>query len=544
MPGREIEVGAEYERSLPRAVRRAAGVFYTPAELIERVVDEALAEPLARARWRADGTPALRVLDPAAGTGRFLLACVERLTAAAVARRAGEGRRPDPAALRRAIVRRCIVGVERDPSAAALARAALGPGADVRVGEALLGELAEDGAWDVVVGNPPYVRSVALKRADPALWARLRGAFRATSYREWDLYAAFLERAWRWAAPGGQVGLVVPSRWLTAAFAAPLRAWLAERRAARKIVDFGHRQLFEGSTTYIALVFLAADGSDVVQVEREGRTGAVPARALGSGPWTLEVGALARRLARLRAAGPALGAVARIAKGAGTNADSIFLLDDAAAAAHGIEDEALVPCLRGRDVAAWGAQAVRRALLPYDAAGRLLAPEELRRRWPNAAAYLGRHRAALEAREAGRYRGPTFYRWGRPQNLAWLRAPEPKVVVPDAAARGRAALDSSGRLVIDTAYAVRPTDPAAVSIGLLLAVLNSPVVAEWLRATGISLRGGYFRMKTAYLASLPLPDPASRAARAVARAALALDPSDAGAQREIETRVLALYRLA
>ncbi len=538
MSGGAQPIGDAYARGLGRARRRAAGAFYTPADLVEYVVGETLAPVLARARWRADGTPAIRILDPACGDGRFLIACVDHILRA---RRS----------LRERVVARCVVGVERDLAAAAIARRALGPDADVRVGEALLGNVAEDGAWDAIVGNPPYLRSVALKRTDPLLWTRLRGAFAATSYREWDLYAAFLQRSLRWAAPCGEIGLVVPSRWLTAQFAAPLRRELAAARAVRTIVDFSAAQLFPDATTYASLVFLTrrSGGAPHVDVARWiGAAGAVPgmppARAvpssssarpangwrqgrvrsstLGAAPWALDVGVVGRRLARLAASAPALGEIARIAKGAGSNADPVFLLrpdttpgwfwSDALRERVAIEPAALVPCLRGRDVRPFVATVVRQALLPYsvavdDAANATAAlwDDATLARFPLAAAYLERCRALLDARERGRFAGPRFYRWGRPQNLAWHLDPTPKIIVPDAAAEGRAALDTSGTLVIDTAYAIRPIDPT-VSIDRILAVLNSPLVAEWLRNRGIPLRGGYFRMKTAYLASMPIPD--------------------------------------
>jgi methylase of polypeptide subunit release factors len=497
-----VFVRDEHPGTLTRAQRRARGAFYTPPWLVDEVVGEALAGPLARARWR-EGAPELRVLDPAAGDGRFLAACAERIADAAAAR--GLPRE----AARRAAVARVVVGVERDPAAAARARAALGPDADVRVAEALLGAAVEEGAWDVVVGNPPYLRSVALKRDEPELWRRLRGAFAATSYREWDLYAAFLEKTLAWLAPGGEAGLVTPSRWLTAAFAAPLRARLAP--AVREIVDLGARQIFDGATTYIALTYLARRPLGAVAVEKGGARGSVARARLGAAPWPLAVGAAAAELERLAALGPPLGAVARIAKGAGTNADPVFLLEErdgrlwspALGEPVEVERSLCVPCLRGRDISAFAATPRRWALLPYRG-DRLIPFAELP---PGAAAYLGRCRALLEAREGGRFAGDGFHRWGRPQNLAWLLDPAPKVVIPDAARAGRAALDAAGTLVIDTAYAVRPTDPS-VSIELLLRLLNSGVVATWLGALGIPLRGGYFRMKTEYLRSLPVvPDP-------------------------------------
>jgi SAM-dependent methyltransferase len=504
--------GDAYLTSLPRAERRAAGAFYTPPEIVEHVVAEVMARRPAR--------PRLRALDPACGDGRFLAALGRAL--------AGAG------------VRARLVGVDRDAEACELARRAL-PGTEVRNGEALLGGLIEPGSWDVVVANPPWVRSIALRREDPSLWAALKGALAATSYKEWDLYAAFIERALEWLAPGGVAGLVVPSRWLTAAFAGPLREKLAASGAVAKIVDFGAHQVFAGATTYTALLFLERGRrARAVEVSRFGagpawERGRVASASLGRAPWTLAVGAEARLLDRLRAAGPPLAEVARVSKGAGTNADPVFVLPLETARAEGIEAGALVPCLRGRDVRPFALQISHAALLPYRG-DRLLAPEELRRLWPRAAAWLQRHRETLERRERRRFAGTTFYRWGRPQNLVWLQDRAPKVIVPDAAARGRAGLDAAGTLCLDTAYAVRPSDGRA-PIGLLLAVLNSPVVGLWLRATGVPLRGGWFRMKTAYLAELPIPDPASPAARELAALALAdhVDPEALG------RRVLAAY---
>jgi hypothetical protein len=536
--------GDAYLASLPRPARRAHGAFYTPGEIVDYVVAETLAL-LGAPTWRGDGSARLRVLDPAAGDGRFLAAAADRLS--------------ELGGKRTAIVRRCLVAVDRDPAAATLARAAL-PGAEVRIGEALLGGLVDSGSWDVILSNPPWVRSIAIKREDPALWSALRGAFAATSYKEWDLYGAFLERVLDWLAPGGAAGLVLPSRWLTGAFAEPLRERLGRSGALTRIVDFGSRQVFAGATTYTALVFLQKPragrrgrGLEVARFvgplshrpERaplppEGpdwRRGRIPLSALGRAPWALAVGDEALLLDRLRAGGPPLAEVARISKGAGTNADPVFVVPLARARAEGLEEDALIPCLRGRDVRELAAPVTHLALLPYDG-DRLLAPDELASRWPRAFRYLQRHRELLERRERRRFAGPTFYRWGRPQNLMWLRDRAPKVVVPDATRGGRAALDREGRLCLDTAYAVRPRDDRT-PIGLLLAVLASPVVGSWLGATGVPLRGGYFRMKTAYLASLPIPDPGTRAARAVAAAAL----SGAADAEQLGRQVMALYGL-
>src|SRR5690606_36850569 len=110
--------------------RRASGTYYTPSALVRRIVDAAL-RPLVASRLgvseeraetllvRADA-PALNVLrtatvlDPAVGSGAFLLGALERLAAYR------EGTAPE-AVLRRDILRRNLFGVDLDAGAVRLA---------------------------------------------------------------------------------------------------------------------------------------------------------------------------------------------------------------------------------------------------------------------------------------------------------------------------------------------------------------------------------------------------------------------------------------
>lgn len=489
-----------------RLERRARGVVYTPMPLVEAVVTATLGP------WAGRPLAELAVLDPACGDGRFLVE---------VARWA---RRHRPGARLR------LVGIDRDPEAAEAARRALetaAPGAgEVLEAEALLGaELA--GPFDAVVGNPPYVRSVHLRAHEPELWRALRGRFVATSHGEWDLYAAFLERARAWVRPGGRVGLLVPSRWLTAAFAAPLRAALGAEVEA--VIDFGAEQLFPDATTYSSIVLLEAGRAEapsaLLRRTAHGFDESVLPR--GAAPW------ISRATTAQRHGRHTLGQLAQVAKGCGTNADKVYVLSGQV---HGdlfighdgrgqpvqLEAELVRPCLRGRDVREPDT-AVRpgpSCLLPYDAPPgeqpRLVPWPELVRRAPRAAAYLENHRAELERRERGRFAGEAFHCFGRPQNLAFLLDPAPKIVIPDVTLEGRAVFDR-GSLVLDSAYALRPRPDAPApwqSLPLWIALLRSGAVRAWLEQVGVHLRGGYVRMKTAFLAPMPLPPEGDELARA------------------------------
>ncbi len=114
------------ERAL--TARRRQGSFYTPPELVDRVLDVALDPLLDEVTPRgADALLALRVCDPACGSGYFLLAAAHRLARRVAGAREG---RHDPSAssLREAltdVVRNCVYGVDLDEVAVELCRFSL-----------------------------------------------------------------------------------------------------------------------------------------------------------------------------------------------------------------------------------------------------------------------------------------------------------------------------------------------------------------------------------------------------------------------------------
>ncbi len=123
----------------PGTERKSTGSYYTPpqlvSELIRSALEPVLAERLREARRMASGSAGLeeaailsiRVLDPACGSGHFLLAAARRLGKELARIRTGEDE-PAPEHLRAAIrdvVAHCIYGVDKNPLAVELARVAL-----------------------------------------------------------------------------------------------------------------------------------------------------------------------------------------------------------------------------------------------------------------------------------------------------------------------------------------------------------------------------------------------------------------------------------
>jgi hypothetical protein len=110
-----------------RDVRKSTGTFYTPRALADSLVRGTL-DPLVEGRT-SDDILALRILDPAMGSGAFLVAACRYLAEAVEEARIAEGRwhpgditAADRAALRREIALRCLFGVDLNPMAVQLAR--------------------------------------------------------------------------------------------------------------------------------------------------------------------------------------------------------------------------------------------------------------------------------------------------------------------------------------------------------------------------------------------------------------------------------------
>jgi methylase of polypeptide subunit release factors len=98
-----------------------------------------------------------------------------------------------------------------------------------------------EGGFDVVVGNPPYIRQELLSPLKPWLEAHYE-VFHGMA----DLYVYFYELGVRLLKPGGLLCFIVTNKWMKAGYGEPLRRFFSEKAWVRSVVDFGHaKQIFE-----------------------------------------------------------------------------------------------------------------------------------------------------------------------------------------------------------------------------------------------------------------------------------------------------------
>lgn len=296
-------LGQAYERSLGRPlrltrqrqvelvdrpqVRRAGGVYYTPASIVEHLVEGSVGRLLEQATL--EEVSRLRLLDPACGSGMFLVRLYQRLLAWYEQRHARRLTLAD----RGRILLTHVFGVDIDLQAVQLARRSLllqvlsgltaperrqalpGLEANIKCGDSLVstdwppGVSSRPFDWQVefpqvfsgktpgfhaIVGNPPYDKLSG--REDERRLRAFKERYTCASYKP-ELYAIFAERALSLLAPGGVHGFIIPNSFLTGTTMRPLRQLLAEHNTLLDLAFLKGAKVFRDARLDSAVYLVA-----------------------------------------------------------------------------------------------------------------------------------------------------------------------------------------------------------------------------------------------------------------------------------------------
>lgn len=215
-----------FERALPKVLRKQRGAWFTPPELALATARHTLS-PL---HERAD----LRICDPAAGAGSFLLAAARALEQHD-AHDAHE-----------------FVGIERDADTARLAEREL-HAAGVRRARIVCADglvHGDPGSFDCVLTNPPW-ETLQGTGHDDGYRDELRRRFRHQGRGKLFTYRLFVERAVELLRPGGRLGMIVPASLWFDRDAEPLRRLLLEHCRWQWLFGFENRgRVFEIDCRY------------------------------------------------------------------------------------------------------------------------------------------------------------------------------------------------------------------------------------------------------------------------------------------------------
>lgn len=219
--------------------------------------------------------------------------------------------------------------------------------------------------FDVVIGNPPYIRQEELGEMKPYLKTHY-----ATAAGTADLYVYFVERGMSVLREGGQFCYILPNKWMRAGYGENLRRFVKNTRI-RGVVDFGDLPVFEEATTYPCIMSLEktapAESFPAVEIKSldmpEGLSAHVAANAyevlsseLRDEGWTLIDSRTQKLLAKIRSKGVPLSEYVngKIYYGIKTGLNAAFVIDaetkDRLIAEDARSAEVIKPFLAGRDI--------------------------------------------------------------------------------------------------------------------------------------------------------------------------------------------------
>ena len=117
-------------------------------------------------------------------------------------------------------------------------------------------EVFKLGGFDAIIGNPPYVRQELLDALQKNYFQKKYRVYHGMA----DLYSYFFEKGIALLNPDGLFGIIVANKWMRANYGEPLRKWF-KKQDIKEIIDFGDLPVFQGATTYPAIIIAAPASS-------------------------------------------------------------------------------------------------------------------------------------------------------------------------------------------------------------------------------------------------------------------------------------------
>jgi len=114
----------------------------------------------------------------------------------------------------------------------------------------------ENGGFDAVVGNPPYISAPAMVANMPVDRKALEAQYTLLTMK-WDVYCAFIEQSCRKLSSGGIMGLIVPSQVLYQDYAKLLRKNLVDTYRIDFVVDHSHVRVFQEATVMTCILIVS-----------------------------------------------------------------------------------------------------------------------------------------------------------------------------------------------------------------------------------------------------------------------------------------------
>jgi hypothetical protein len=376
------------------------------------------------------------------------------------------------------------------------------------------------GGFDIVIGNPPYVRQEQIKELKPALQLEYE-CYTGVA----DLYVYFYEQGLRLLKPKGYLSYISSNKYFRAGYGEKLRKHLGFNSKIEVLIDFGDAPVFE-AIAYPSIILISKDDPDkhltrvlnwsadkpinefVSVYKNDSFT--IEQTQLTPDGWRLESPHILQLLDKLRNAGTPLGKYVNgeLYSGIKTGFNEAFILDketrDRLISEHPSSAEVLKPLIRGKDVKKWCVNFAEQYLIKIESSENKKHPwsdkpeKEAEKIFANT--YPAIYKRFNEYREQLIKRTDQGkYFWELRSCAYWKDFETTKIIYPDIASYNQFAWDANNCFLVNTLYLI-PSDSKYI-----LAILNSQTVFWIYTKISSSIKGGFVRFIAQYLSQIPIP---------------------------------------
>jgi type I restriction-modification system DNA methylase subunit len=118
------------------------------------------------------------------------------------------------------------------------------------------------GGFDVVIGNPPYLRVQGLRENFEQESKFFESNFESATGR-FDIYVLFIERSFGLIAQDGRISFILPHKFFVSDFGTGVRNFLISNHALESIISFGSEMVFDDASTYTCILTLSKDNESI-----------------------------------------------------------------------------------------------------------------------------------------------------------------------------------------------------------------------------------------------------------------------------------------
>lgn len=377
-------------------------------------------------------------------------------------------------------------------------------------------EIKSNNGIDIIVGNPPYVRS---KHLDSSIKQNL-SLWSTAKVGNPDLYIPFFEIGLNLLSPVGQLGYIIANTFFKSVNARNLRKYFTTNKFSLQVIDFGQQLIFDKKLTYTCLTFISKNKSesilyikgDVEEIKNHKRFAynKIHYKDLDNHKgWNLSSSHVLENIKRIEQTGEPLGQKYVIKNGIATLANNVFifrpvksdsryyylLLDNEV---YPIEQEICRNIIKPNVVKSEEELISKeeKIIFPYDSENSLLPEEIFKIKYPCAYKYLRLHRDILDARDKGKGEYGAWYAFGRSQAIADRGK---RLLFPYMSDTPHFVYTSKNDLMIYCGYAIY--NDSETELLLLKRVLESSVFNYYVKHTSKPYSSGFFSYAKNYIKS-------------------------------------------